>query len=44
VWGSKPTADDLLAARVAAGWVPVPTDTRDGPVIMGHACKLPRVP
>jgi len=42
VWDHRPSADELLAARVAAGWRPTPTDTVDGPVILGHACKLPR--
>jgi len=32
----------LLDARVAAGWAPTPTSTRDGDVVMGFACKLPR--
>jgi hypothetical protein len=41
VWDHRPTADELLAARVAAGWQPVPTSTRDGDVVMGFACKLP---
>jgi hypothetical protein len=42
VWGHRPSADELLAARVAAGWSPVPTATRDGDVVLGHACKLAR--
>jgi hypothetical protein len=41
VQGSRPTADSLLAARLARGWRPTPTDTRDGPVVLGHACKIP---
>jgi hypothetical protein len=41
VWDHRPTADELLDARVAAGWTPVPTSTVDGDVVMGHACKLP---
>jgi len=41
VWDHRPTADELLAARVAAGWTPTPTSPRDGEVVMGHACKLP---
>jgi len=42
VWDPRPDADQLLAARVAAGWSPTPTATVDGEVVMGHACKLPR--
>jgi hypothetical protein len=45
VWSKKPTPDELLDARVAAGWVPTPTSTVDGDVIMGHACtKFGRCP
>jgi hypothetical protein len=40
VWDRRPSADDLLDARVAAGWTPTPTGTVDGPQILGHACKL----
>ena len=35
--GRAPTADELLERRVASGWSPTPTSTRDGDVIMGHA-------
>jgi hypothetical protein len=37
VWDHLPTADELLATRLASGWTPTPTDTRDGPKILGHA-------
>ena len=37
VWNHRPSADELLTARLERGWEPTPTDTRDGPVIMGHA-------
>jgi hypothetical protein len=40
VWDHRPDADELLTARTQAGWQPTPTDTREGPVILGHACKL----
>jgi hypothetical protein len=40
VWDHRPTADELLEARVARGWTPTPTSTVDGDVVMGHACKL----
>jgi len=41
VWDHRPTADELLETRVAAGWRPTPTDLVDGPQVLGHACKLP---
>jgi hypothetical protein len=45
VWDHRPSADELLEARVAAGWRPTATDTRDGPVVLGHACTLaPKTP
>jgi hypothetical protein len=37
VWDHCPTADELLEARLARGWAPTPTGTRDGPKILGHA-------
>jgi hypothetical protein len=40
VWDHRPTADELLDARVARGWMPTPTGTVDGPQVLGHACKL----
>jgi hypothetical protein len=40
VWDRRPDAEALLRARVARGWQPTPTDTRDGPVVMGYACRL----
>jgi hypothetical protein len=39
VWDRRPTADDLLDDRVARGWIPTPTATVDGPVILGHAAR-----
>jgi len=45
VWDQRPTADELLAARLAAGWRPTPTATRHGEVILGHAARVwPRSP
>ena len=44
MWDHRPTADELLEARVARGWRPTPTSTVDGDVVMGHACKLTREP
>jgi hypothetical protein len=42
VWDERPSAEALLAARVARGWVPTPTETRDGPEVLGYACRLLR--
>lgn len=47
VWDHRPSAAELLAARLAAGWRPTPTATRDGDVVLGHAAcvwPLPEVP
>ncbi|MEQ9319302.1 MAG: hypothetical protein RIF41_09080 [Polyangiaceae bacterium] len=38
MWDHRPSADELLDARVEAGWTPTPTSTVDGDVIFGHAC------
>jgi hypothetical protein len=41
VWDRQPTADQLLDARLVAGWVPTPTATVDGDRILGHAaCRM----
>jgi len=40
VWSHRPTADELLDARVARGWTPTPTATRSGPKVLGHAACL----
>jgi hypothetical protein len=42
IWDHRPDADELLAARVARGWRPTPTSTKDGEVVMGHASCLVR--
>lgn len=42
VWDHRPGARELLAARLAAGWRPTPTATRDGDVVLGYAaCVWP---
>jgi hypothetical protein len=42
VWDHQPTADEMLDARLAAGWVPTPTSTVEGDKILGHAaCRVP---
>lgn len=41
VWDHRPTPDELLDARLARGWVPVPTALKEGNVILGHAaCRV----
>jgi hypothetical protein len=43
VWDHRPTARELLDARLARGWTPTPTATRDGDVVLGYAaCVAPR--
>ncbi|MEZ4448114.1 MAG: hypothetical protein R3B09_01460 [Nannocystaceae bacterium] len=42
VWDHRPGAQELLDARVAAGWAPTPTATRGGDVILGYAACLNR--
>jgi hypothetical protein len=37
VWERKPTADQMLDARLERGWQPTVTATRDGDVFLGHA-------
>ncbi|MBA3460457.1 MAG: hypothetical protein H0T46_10880 [Deltaproteobacteria bacterium] len=40
-WDHRPTADELLEARIASGWTATPTGTVDGPVVLGHAaCRF----
>jgi len=41
VWDRRPGADELLADRLARGWIATPTATVDGPQVLGHAaCRL----
>ena len=37
VWDHAPSAAELLADRLERGWQPTPTDTVDGPRILGYA-------
>jgi hypothetical protein len=39
VWDHKPTADELLDARLADGWTPTPTSTVHGDRIEGFAAS-----
>jgi len=41
VWNHRPSADELLEARLARGWSPTPTAMKGGDVILGHAaCRI----
>ena len=40
VWDHRPSARELLDARVAAGWTPTPTAVRGGEEILGYARDL----
>jgi hypothetical protein len=41
VWDHRPTADELLDARLADGWIATPSGTVDGEKILGHAaCRV----
>jgi hypothetical protein len=43
VWDHRPSADELLDARLARGWTATTTATVDGHVILGHAaCRVRR--
>lgn len=37
IWDHRPTARELLDARLADGWTPTPTATQDGPEVLGYA-------
>lgn len=40
VWDRQPCAEELLLARLASGWRPTATATREGDVILGYAARL----
>jgi hypothetical protein len=40
VWDHRPSADELLAARLRDGWEPTPSDLQTGPTVLGHAACL----
>jgi hypothetical protein len=40
VWTHRPTADELLARRVALGWKPTCSLLKEGPKVLGHAATL----
>jgi hypothetical protein len=40
VWDHLPSADEILDARLAAGWRPLPSALATGPRVLGHAAKV----
>jgi hypothetical protein len=41
VWDHRPTADELLDARLRDGWTPTASGLKTGPAILGHAaCRV----
>jgi hypothetical protein len=42
IWDHRPSADELLARRVAAGWRPMTSPLKEGDVVLGHAACLVR--
>jgi hypothetical protein len=42
IWDHRPSADELLDKRVAAGWRPMTTATKEGDIVLGHAACLTR--
>jgi len=40
VWDHRPSADELLDARVARGWMPRTSALQEGERVLGFACKL----
>ncbi len=41
VWDHIPSKDELLHARLEAGWLPTPSDTTTGGRVEGHASCIP---
>jgi hypothetical protein len=40
IWDHEPTPAELLTCRLARGWKPLPTATREGDVVLGYAACL----
>jgi hypothetical protein len=40
VWDHKPTAQELLEARIEGGWKPTLSDLQDGNRVLGYAACL----
>lgn len=42
IFDHQPSPEELLERRIERGWLPTPTATRDGHVILGYAaCRVP---
>ncbi|MEQ1570373.1 MAG: hypothetical protein ABMA64_32360 [Myxococcota bacterium] len=41
MWERPPSADELLADRLAFGWKPTPSSLAAGPRVLGHAERVP---
>jgi hypothetical protein len=37
VWDHYPSAEELLASRLGAGWRPTPSRLKGGEAVLGHA-------
>jgi len=42
VWDHRPSAEELLRERLAAGYAPHPSPLRNGARVLGHAACVPR--
>lgn len=41
MWDHRPSADELLDERLAAGWQPQPSALQAGDAVLGHAaCRI----
>ena len=45
MWDHEPTAEQLLATRLAQGWKPTPSMLKDGNQVLGYAgCTVTAAP
>jgi hypothetical protein len=44
LWDHAPSPDELLELRLSRGWVPTPTPTKNGDLVLGYAAVLDGVP
>lgn len=44
VWDLEPSADELLAARIASGWAPKHSELQAGDEVLGHAACIVEPP
>jgi hypothetical protein len=43
IWDHRPSADELLGARLERGWTPTASPLKDGDRVLGHAaCVMGR--